>query len=108
MVAATKNPIGHLPVAAVTPTVLVPTAAGNPAAPRVLATPNAVARALVLNGITVNIDLSKHGPQNVVDLINNANIPGVVASLDRYGMLNIAGVAAPAGDPLLLQHLGFN
>jgi hypothetical protein len=103
-----KNPITHLPIGAMGPTVTIPVTAGNPSYPRVLATPISGDRALTLNGGTMKIDLWRDTPMNIVDKINNANIGGVVASLDRYGQLVFNGVVLAGGDPLLLQHLGFN
>lgn len=105
-ITGSKNTIGHLPVAAVAPTVQVSAAGG--VAPRTLNTPVAGPRALTMAGVTVQIDLGKHTPMNIVDIINNANIPGVGAALDRYGQLVVNGVNVVAGDALLLQHLGFN
>lgn len=108
MAQGNKNSISHLPINASTPTVQIPVAAGNPSAPRILATPASGLRALTLGGVTVKIDVTMHTGQNIVDIINGANIGGVKASLDRYGQLNIDGVVQAGGDALLLQHLGFN
>jgi hypothetical protein len=107
-VSGSKNPITHLPLTAVAPTVQVPTVAGNAAGARVLATPTAGLRTLTISGINVSIDLTQHGAANIVDIINGRNIPGVTASLDRYGQLVINGASQVTGDALLLQHLGFN
>jgi hypothetical protein len=84
-VQSSKNPIGHLPVASLTstPTVVVPTVTGNGAV-RTLPAPAPGLRPLIIAGVTVAIDPTMHSPQNVIDRINNANIPGVSATLDRY------------------------
>lgn len=100
-----KAPMTHLPAA---PNVISAVAqpAGNTPAPRTVPATSAGARSLVLGNTTLRIDPTSHTPANVIDIINGANIPGVTASLDRYGQLQIAGLAAVSGDALLLQHLG--
>jgi hypothetical protein len=99
-----KAPMTHLPAAPnVVSNVSVP--AGN-TAPRIIAATPPGKRPLVLAGATVSIDPTSHTPQNVIDLINGANIGGVTASLDRYGQLQINGVGNVGGDNLLLMHLG--
>jgi len=109
MTVTSKSPISHFPVAplpAAAP-ITVPSVAGN--APRVVpAVPASGPRTLTLGQGSVKIDPTSHSPQNVVDIINNGNIAGVSAALDRYGNLVITGVNAATGDPLLLQHLGLN
>jgi hypothetical protein len=102
-----KNPIVHLPISPGSGNVTIPVVAGTPGGTRSLSQTTSGGRSLIIAGTTVAIDLTKHGPMNVVDIINNANIPGVVASLDRYGQLVINGVSSVSGDALLLQHLGF-
>lgn len=104
-VTGTKNPITHLPVASAPSPVTVSVPAGNAA--RTLAAPAAGPRALVIGQSSVQVDLTKHTPMNIVDLINNGGIAGVTATLDRYGQLVINGVNSVTGDALLLQHLGF-
>ena len=63
-------------------------------------------RPLTIGNTTIRIDPTSHTPQNVIDLINSGGVPGVTASLDRYGQLIINGVSQVGGDALLLQHLG--
>lgn len=109
---AGKNPVTHLPISPGTGTVTIPVVAGS-TAPRTLAQTTSGPRTLTIGGVNVNVDVTRDGPINIVDRINQANIPGsagatVVASLDRYGQLNINGVSSVSGDALLLQHLGFN
>jgi hypothetical protein len=106
-VSGNKNPVTHLPLVALTPTVQIPTQAGNPSAPRVLPTPTPGPRTLSIAGVNMSIDLSQHTATNIVDIVNGKNITNVNASLDRYGQLVINGASAVGGDPILLQHLGF-
>lgn len=95
----------HLPA---TPNVAgtVPQPAGNTPSPRVVPATPPGPRSLVLGNSSVKIDPTSHTPGNVVDIINSANLPGISATLDRYGQLQIIGVASVSGDALLLQHLG--
>lgn len=98
-----KAPMTHLPAPPNTAvSVAVPAGQSSRTVPAVAAGP----RPLTIGNITVKIDPTAHTPQNVIDLINAANIPGVVATLDRYGQLQISGVNAVGGDNALLQHLG--
>ncbi len=106
-ISGTKNPITHLPITAGTATVQIPTVAGNSAGARILNTPAAGLRTLTISGSNVSVDLSQHTAANIVDIINGRNIPGITASLDRYGQLVINGASQVTGDALLLQHLGF-
>lgn len=101
-----KSPISHLPVSPATNpgTFNVPVVAGN--AVRSLTAPGAGNRSLIIGAATIQVDVTKHTQQNVMDLINGANLPSVTATLDRYGQLLINGVNSVGGDALLLQHLG--
>lgn len=66
-----------------------------------------VPSALMINGKTLPaIDVSKMNSADIVNLINNANIPGVKASLDAQGVLQISGLDTLMGDPSLLAILG--
>lgn len=100
-------PISHLPAAPlspINPTTTVPVVANSPA--RVIPAVVAGKRPLILNNITVLIDPTANTPGNVLDIINGASIPGVTASLDRNGQLNINGNVVVGGDAGLLQQLG--
>jgi hypothetical protein len=98
-----KAPLTHLPAP---PNVAVAVAvpAGQPA--RTVPAVAAGLRSLTIGNTTVKIDPTSYTPQNVIDVINGANIAGVTATLDRYGQLVISGVSQVGGDNSLLQHLG--
>lgn len=102
-----NSPVTHLPAAPLTatnPTTNVPVVANSAA--RVIPAVTAGLRSMTLANATVKIDPTSHTPGNIIDIINGANIPNVKASLDRYGILIIDGVAVAGGDAGLLQHLG--
>jgi hypothetical protein len=62
---------------------------------------------LTINGrLTASIDVRTMGPSDVVNVINNAAISGVVASLDGQGRLVITGVTMLRGNPNLRAILG--
>lgn len=94
--------ISHLPIV-LAPTTVLPSKAG--AAPVTVTVPNKTASVQV-NGRAINIDVTQHTPQNVMDLINGAVIPGVSATLDRNGSLVIAGEKSVGGDATLRAMLG--
>jgi hypothetical protein len=52
------------------------------------------------------IDVRTMAPIDIVNAINNANIPGVVASVDWQGRLTISGVDSIDGDGNLRAILG--
>jgi hypothetical protein len=62
---------------------------------------------LVINGkVLPLIDLSKTNSLDIINLINIANIPGVKATLDNQGTLQISGIDTIDGNSNLLAILG--
>jgi hypothetical protein len=62
---------------------------------------------LVINGVnTANIDVRNNTGTDVINAINNANIPGVAASVGGDGALLITGVQSLGGDANLRAILG--
>lgn len=101
-----NSPISHMPnpPSPQATTINVPVVANS--GQRTIAAVTSGTRSLTIATATVKIDPTSHTPANIVDIINGANIPGVKASLDRYGILLIDGVAVVGGDASLLLHLG--
>lgn len=96
--------ISHLPVQqGPAQSTTLPGKAGGAA--QIVTVPSKTA-ALQINGRSINIDVTEHTPQNIMDLINGANINGVSATLDRHGSLVIKGEQAIGGDATLRALLG--
>jgi len=92
--------ISHLPAPA--PVQVVP-GLGTGLPTRIVSTPQPGA-AITINGIAVSMDLTKHGIDNILALINGA-APGL-ATIDRLGRLVLVGTPNIGGDLATLQALG--
>lgn len=97
------NSLNNLPAKGV----VTPVKPGSPTAQAPVVVPQP--SALVINGKPLPvIDVSKMNALDIVNLINNANIPGVKASLDAQGTLQISGIEAIMGETALLRILGID